>query len=61
MTSVDLKPLKRFAKSNLSACPILRQLLLEEQDNVYVEDFLWKSQMWLKILELENPRGDQTS
>ena len=52
-THVAIGPLKSFSKSQLKDCPLLRQMILEEADEMSNEEFVMKAKVWLRLLQTE--------
>lgn len=50
---VDVRRLKEFAFSNLPEGSKLRDLILGEKEELGVEEFLAKMDLWLKLLKIE--------
>lgn len=50
---VNISNLKGFAMTNLQAAPALRDLILSENDEMTVEEFLAKMDVWLKLFRRE--------
>ena len=49
---LNIRRLKAFAYKNLLGHPKLRSLLLQEKDEMSVEEFLAKMDLWLKLLDV---------
>ena len=50
---VDIKSLKNWASTNLSVAPHLRSLLLTEKNELRVDEFLIKIDIWTRLLTEE--------
>jgi hypothetical protein len=50
---IDIRRLKRFALEHLPRDSPLRDVLLAEEDELSVQDFLAKMDLWLKLLRRE--------
>ncbi len=50
---IDIRRLKRFAVENLPSYSQLRIVLLSERDQLKVNDFLAKMDIWITLLNLE--------
>ena len=51
---VEVSPLKQWANARLLASSSLRKVLLQENDNLPVEEFLAKMDIWLKMCQFED-------
>jgi len=51
---VETKRLKQWAYASLPASSSLREVLLQENDNQTIEEFLAKMDIWLKLCRLED-------
>ena len=51
--AVDIRQLKQFAFSRLRKKHILQKLILTDKDQLSVEEFIIKTEIWLKILDFE--------
>jgi hypothetical protein len=54
--SVQLAPVKEFARRRLSAYPITRRIILQEPDEMPAPEFVAKCRLWLQLLELDQDR-----
>ena len=53
---VNISRLKKWASIHLAAAPYLRSLILSERDELSIEEFLLKADIWVKLLAEEtNP------
>ena len=50
---LDIRPLKQFSIKKLPRNMLLRNLIIEEKDEMHPEEFLYKSEIWMKLLETE--------
>ena len=50
---VDIRRLKGFASERLPSSSRLRNVLLSERDQLTVNDFLAKMDIWMMLLNLE--------
>ena len=50
---IDLESLKKWASINLTAAPYLRSLILSERDELSIEEFLVKVDIWVRLLTEE--------
>jgi len=50
---IDIRPLKGFARKHLEGYPIVRELILSDNDRLPVEEFVMKVKIWLRLLEAE--------
>ena len=53
---VDIKPLKQFVLDKLPRSSHLREIILVEETNLSVSEFLSKMQVWISLFDLENKR-----
>ena len=53
---VDIKPLKQFVLDKLPRSSHLREIILVEETNLSVSEFLSKMQFWISLFDLENKR-----
>jgi hypothetical protein len=53
---VDIRPLKGWVSRNLSASPYLRSMILSDRDELSVEEYLVKIEMWSRLLKEETTR-----
>ena len=51
---INIRSLKNFAFEKLPKSSILRELLLDEKEELWMEEFLAKLDLWLKLLRMEN-------
>ena len=51
---LDIRSLKDFVSKNLSLNSTLRNVILEEDDQVTDKEFIIKLDVWLKLFRLEN-------
>lgn len=51
--TVSVLVLKRWVNRNLSQCPLLRDVILDEPDVMDPDEFLTKSKLWLALFEKE--------
>ena len=49
--TVNMRRLKIFAKTKLSMNKALREVLLAEDDEITIEEFLVQIKLWLRLLE----------
>ncbi len=52
--NVDIRDLKRFALEKLSSRPILKEIILSENDILGSTEFLVKMQLWQDLLRAES-------
>ena len=52
-SNINIKPLKQFALNRLSTKPTLRGVLLSEPDQMTKSEFITKSEVWMRLLDLE--------
>ncbi|MEM3476222.1 MAG: hypothetical protein QXF83_05825 [Candidatus Bathyarchaeia archaeon] len=50
---LSIRGLKDFALNNLPKGSVLREVLLMEKDELEVNEFLIKMDVWLKLLKME--------
>ncbi|MEM2614459.1 MAG: hypothetical protein QXO15_09615 [Nitrososphaerota archaeon] len=50
---LSMKSLKDFALNNLPKGSVLREVLLMEKDELEVNEFLIKMDIWLKLFKME--------
>ncbi|MEM3733276.1 MAG: hypothetical protein QXK81_07225 [Candidatus Bathyarchaeia archaeon] len=50
---LSMKSLKDFALNNLPKGSVLREVLLMEKDELEVNEFLIKMDVWLKLFKME--------
>lgn len=51
--AISITDLKAFARTRLTTCPVLRQMILDEKELLKQDDFLAKTSVWLRILDHE--------
>ena len=51
---LNIRNLKEWARTRLPLGSALRKILLREDDSLGVEEFLAKSDTWLKLAHIEN-------
>jgi hypothetical protein len=51
---VDMRGLKRFALEKLSSRPLLREIILSEEDSLEPSEFVAKMKIWLKLFSAES-------
>ena len=50
---IALNEFKSFVRRELGRYPIIRQLILEEPDNLHAQEFVVRCKVWLQVLEKE--------
>ena len=53
MSTIDLRPLKKFISERFPKQSYVRGVILAELDDILLESFLEKLDVWLKLAELE--------
>ena len=53
---MEMESIKRFAVRELTGCPLLRQLILEEPERLEAHEFVTKCKVWLQLLREERSR-----
>jgi hypothetical protein len=56
VSKINIRKLKDFALEKFPRHFILRELLLDEREELSVAEFLSKLDLWLKLLKIENAR-----
>ncbi len=51
---VDIHGLKRFTLEKLSSRPLLREIILSEEDSLEPSEFVTKMQIWLKLFSAKS-------
>ncbi len=55
---LDITELKRFVRRRLGSYPITCEMVSSEPDGIYVSEFVTKSLVWLRLLEMESRRRE---
>jgi hypothetical protein len=51
---VDIRPLKLFAREKIPLKCVLRDLLLTDNDELEAAEFLVKTKVWLRLLQVRS-------
>lgn len=54
---INIKSLRKFVDDKFARDSVLRDLILGEPNQIGVEEFLAKMEIWLRLLQMESNKG----
>ena len=50
---VDIRRLKKFTRNEIPENFLLRKIILADKDEMQADEFLYKAEVWMKLLDAE--------